>query len=150
MIPSVCSLSGDIDYGTSMEVQESDREMQSSKLPEMEHSPEERSDSSSSPEGPLLSSCTSTSSIASLSSSELAKACTRLRPKTLTTGGETLNGSNGSLSKSFYMPLTTQREDSGIFASDDTSPSEFSQSPSPDLQFDAASHAKVCTCVYRT
>ncbi|KAI2797737.1 PDZ domain [Blomia tropicalis] len=41
---------------------------------------------------------------------------------------------NGTINKSFYnLPLATQREDSGIFASDDTSTSEFSQSPSPDF-----------------
>lgn len=89
---------------------------------------EERFDSSS-PEMPVLSSSTSTSSISSTSSGESVgnDGGRNIRPK---------HGSiiNGTINKSFYnLPLATQREDSGIFASDDTSTSEFSQSPSPDF-----------------
>ena len=89
-------------------------------------------ESSSSPEVPVaLSSSTSSSSIASFSSGELGKVIcsgvSRFR------GVKEVLGSNGSLSKSYFLPPTAQREDSGIFASDDASTSEFSQSPSPDL-----------------
>lgn len=101
-------------------------------------------DSSSSPEVPVvLSSSTSSSSIASFSSGDLGKVCIGSSRPYNCAIKEAL-GNNSSLSKSFYLPLTTQREDSGIFnASDDTSTSEFSQSPSPELLI-GGNHIKVC------
>lgn len=134
-------ISGDINYCSSaMEGLPVGGKKQVSAKASLHHNQcnEERFDSSS-PEMPVLSSSTSTSSISSLSSGELAKMCSsRLRPKE-----QTKQNSNGNLPKSIFLVVSSQREDSGIFASDDTSTSEFSQSPSPDLLMGPGTDAKV-------
>ena len=136
-----CQFLGDIEYQSSvMKVSSSieDKEkMTDVKLENVLHNQERFN--SFSPEMPVLSSSTSTSSISSLGSSELAKMCsTRLQ---LPKEKNNQQNSNGNLSKSIYLVVSTQREDSGIFASDDTSTSEFSQSPSPELLISSGEHS---------
>ena len=84
--------------------------------------------SSSSPDMPVLSSSTSTSSISSVGSSGEST-----KPKGNSKQLQASQNATNNVNKPYYMQATAQREDSGIFASDDTSTSEFSQSPSPEL-----------------
>lgn len=96
---------------------------------------------SSSPEVPVLSSSISTSSISSLGSSSTGSDLPR--SSAIKTVKFNENGAHSNEKQRFYLSNHPHREDSGIFASDDTSTSEFSQSPSPELINDSNSIEKV-------